>query len=209
MQALDIGCGTGFYTKFIAQFAGSVLGVDPSAKYLKIAETDSPDNCTFNNLNIGTDGCLDFLPDSSFDFIFMSDAMLFYFVPPNKAIPPNLDILLTDIKRLLKKDGVFVNMEPHYIFWLAPWLGEPNRPFTILSEYLKKQFKVVPSMSEYIQKLNNKGFSVSWMDELVPTESFRDIDPRAYNFATEFPLWQIFEFTHTNPWRFKEYYEKS
>ena len=30
--------------------------------------------------------------------------------------------------------GVLISLEPHYIFWLAPWLGEEQWPFTVLTE---------------------------------------------------------------------------
>tara|TARA_Y100000589_G_scaffold38509_1_gene32252 strand:+ start:6571 stop:7665 length:1095 start_codon:yes stop_codon:yes gene_type:complete len=204
MRVLDVGCGTGFYSKMMSQHVSHILGVDPTQRFLDIAEKSCPHNVDFKNISIGTEGCFDSLPDSSFDCIFMSDALLFYFVPPDKTKIPKLDILLRDIKRLLKKDGLFINMEPHYIFWLTPWLGELDRPFTVLTEYLRKQFKVVPSLSEYVQSITRNGFCVSWMDELTPNESFKEIDRRAYYFAREFPLWQIFEFTHTNPWRTKK-----
>lgn len=204
MQVLDIGCGTGFYSKIMSQYASYIMGVDPTKRFLDIAEINCPKNVEFKSFPIGTEGCFDSLQDSSFDCIFMSDALLFYFVPPDQTNAPDLDILMREIKRLLKKDGLFINMEPHYIFWLTPWLGEPERPFTILTEYLKKQFKVVPPLSEYIQKITRNGFCISWMDELTPAESFKEIDRRAYYFAQEFPLWQIFEFVHTNSWRPRE-----
>ena len=84
-------------------------------------------------------------------------------------------------------------MEPHYIFWLSPWLGNPDRPFTILTEYNNKKFGVTPNISKLIQEYSKGGFAVYWMDELVPDKSFEKIDYRAYNFAKEFPLWHIFE----------------
>ena len=98
-----------------------------------------------------------------------------------------------DVHRILKPGGRFINMEPHFIFRLLPWLGEVERPFSILTEYGNRSFGVVPSISELIQADGRGGFAVIWMDEVVPEDAFKTSDPRAYHFAKEFPIWQIFE----------------
>ena len=123
----------------------------------------------------------------------MSDALLFYFVPVMKNQKADLQILFDDIRRILKPNGKFISMEPHYLFWLLPWLGEKQRPFTILTEYSKKVFGVIPTMSQLIQAFAKGGFVVTWMEEILPDPSFELVDSRAYNFANQFPLWQIFE----------------
>ena len=68
----------------------------------------------------------------------MSDALLFYFVPPNPKQKYEIQNLLTSIKRVLKKNGRLFSLEPHGIFFLKSWLGEINNPFTIITEYNKK-----------------------------------------------------------------------
>ena len=42
------------------------------------------------------------------------------------------------------------------------------------------------------------GFAITWMEELLPEPSIEKIDSRAYNFAKEFPLWQLFELKPIN-----------
>ncbi len=94
---------------------------------------------------------------------------------------------------MLKSGGTFISVEPHYLFWLAPWLGDIDRPYTVLTEYTNKNFYVTATFSRLIQAFVEGGFSVTWMEEMRPDESFKAKDPRAYHFGCQFPLWQLFE----------------
>ena len=189
---LDIGCGPGFYSNMIGKTGAKVLGLDPNEKYIEIARKNSKPNTTFDVKRVGEKGGLDSINDSSADYIFMSDALLFYFVPFSNE-KPNIEILFSDMKRILKPNGMLISLEPHYIFWLLPWLGEIKNPYTVLTEYSKKFFGVTPTISKLIQTYRKGGFSVHWMEELFPDKSFEKIDPRAYYFALKFPLWHLFE----------------
>jgi SAM-dependent methyltransferase len=190
---VDIGCGVGYYSNMMAKNGAKVIGVDPNPEYLKIAEKNAMPNTEFMMMDIGNSEELKKIPNESADIIFMSDALLFYFVSPDTKKKPNLEKLFSDIRRILKPNGTFVSVEPHYIFWLSPWLGEEEHPYTILTEYNNKKFGVTATISKLIQSFSKGGFSITWMEELTPDNSFKNIDSRAYNFAMEFPLWQLFE----------------
>ncbi len=196
-EVLDVGCGTGIYAKMMAKAGAHVLGIDPSEEYIKIARDQALGNTRFEIMNIGTRGALDGIPDSSADFIFMSDALLFYFVPVFPERKDDIQILFADIRRILKPKGTFVSLEPHPVFWLAPWLGNIDRPFTIVNEYMKKNFGVVPTTQKLIQAFAQGGFAVTYMDELLPDPGFKSVDPRAYYYANEFPEWHLFELKKT------------
>ena len=190
---MDVGCGIGFYSNMMAQAGANVLGVDPNEKYIDIARNKAAAGAQFEVLNVGVEGSLDSIPSASADFVFMSDALLFYFVPEKPTQTADAQVLLADIRRILKPDGLFISVEPHYIFWLLPWWGEVERPFTILTEYRNKTFGVTATISELIQTFAKGRFAVVWMDELTPKDDFKSTDSRAYHFAREFPMWQIFE----------------
>lgn len=192
-SVVDVGCGVGYYSNMLARGGAAVLGVDPNAAFLDIAKREAAENARFELMAPGTPGGLAAIPDASADFVFMSDALLFYFVaatPSQKADPA---ILLADVRRILKPGGTFISMEPHYLYWLAPWFGEVDHPFTIQTEYLDKRFGVTPPFSALIQTFCSQGFAVTWMEELRPDPSFQKSDARAYHFGREFPLWQVFE----------------
>jgi SAM-dependent methyltransferase len=187
MDVLDIGCGTGVYSGMMAQQGANVVGLDPSEEYLKVAHMANP--CI--DLRTMTSGTLD-IPDASMDLVFISDALLFYFVPfcPSKN---DISAMLGEIKRVLKPKGSFVSLEPHGAFYLMPWLGDADRPFTVLTEYMNKSFGIVPPLSWLIKQFTKAGLAITDMRELVPAEYFKEIDPRGYHFAKEFPLWHLFE----------------
>jgi SAM-dependent methyltransferase len=190
---VDIGCGIGYYSNMIAKTGAKVIGIDPNAKYIEIAKENSRPETKFIVGDIGKSDDLKKIPGGTADFVFMSDALLFYFVSPNIKTKPDIKKLFSDIRRILKHDGIFISVEPHYIFWLLPWLGTKKNPFTILSEYNKKRNGVTATISQLIQSYSKGGFTVNWMEELIPDKSFIKIDSRAYHFAKEFPLWQLFE----------------
>jgi SAM-dependent methyltransferase len=194
-DVVDIGCGTGFYSNLIAGAGARVLGVDPSRHFVDIARQHAAPGARYEVLPAGSPGGLDSIPTASADFVFMSDALLFYFVPATPTQVADLDVLLRDIRRILRPQGSFISVEPHPTYWLAPWLGDVRRPFTVLTEHLTRAFSVTPTIAQFIQSVTQRGFAVTWMDELRPDPAFAEIDERAFHFARQFPLWQLFEMT--------------
>jgi SAM-dependent methyltransferase len=193
MEVVDLGCGTGIYANLIARHGANVLGVDPSEDYLAVARANAIPGTRFVAMAIGEKSGLDAIPTASVDMVFMSDALLFYFVPFYPGQSADIQVLLSDIRRILKPSGVFVSLEPHAAFYLTPWLGAVDRPFTIVTEYLHKWFGIVPPLSWLIGAFTQARFAVTGMREIGPAEDFAGVDPRGYHFAREFPLWQLLE----------------
>jgi len=193
INVVDIGCGPGYFSNLIAKTGATVLGVDPSEPYIDIAQNNRVENATFVVASVGEEGGLNVVPDNSADAVFISDALLFYFVPPDPTIKADINILFNDIRRILKPGGTLISVEPHYLFWLMPWLGDEEHPFTALTEYRNRTFHVTPPFSELIQAYANGGFAVTWMEEMYPSEDFKASNSRAFHFANEFPIGQLFE----------------
>lgn len=195
MRVLDLGCGPGYFSNMIAQCGAYVVGVDPSEMYLEIAKENAGVNTRFERAEVGQEGALSFLADEEFDIIFMSDALLFYFVPESPMQKADPHWLFSDIRRLLKNDGQFISVEPHYLFWLAPWLGSEDRPFTVLAEYNDKPgMRVTPTLSNFMGGLCENGFCIAGMKEMYPADWLATTDKRAHTFGRRFPLWQLYEF---------------
>jgi len=193
LSVIDLGCGTGTYANLAARFGAEVLGIDPSDQYLGVARANAAPGTRFARMDIGTAGALDAVAGQSADVVFMCDALLFYFVPVKPGPQPDIQVLLSDIRRILKPGGTFISVEPHSTFYLTPWLGELDRPFTIVSEYLNKSYGVTPPFSSLIGALTKAGFVVEALHELRPAAGFEGVDPRGYQFSQEFPLWQVME----------------
>jgi SAM-dependent methyltransferase len=197
MKVLDLGCGTGIYANLLAKFGAEVRGVDPSDEYLDVARSFALPNTTFERADIGQPGGLAEIPSGWADVVFMSDALLFYYVPFYPGQHAEIQTLLADVKRILTPRGKFLSLEPHGVFYLSPWLGDKDRPFTLLTEYLHKSYGVVPPFSWLIRETAKAGFVVRDLLEIGPAEYFQKVDPRGYHFASEFPLWQLLELM---PW---------
>ncbi len=209
-KVIDLGCGVGYYTKLMGKNGAKVLGVDPNEDYINIARRNSKENVTFKHSKIGGKGDLDWIPSQSVDFVFMSDALSFYFVPPTYITSdakqrPDINILFYDIKRILKPGGRFISIEPNGLFLFRPWFGEVQRPFTIITEYNHPWYNVVQNYSQAIKAFVEGGFIIKDMKDLPVDAEFSKIDIRGTNFAKEFPLWCYFELEPLNNQEFNEH----
>lgn len=190
---VDVGCGIGFYSRLMASCGAEVVAVDPNAGYIDNASKQELPNLRFLCAPIGAPGGLDALASQSADYVFMSDALLFYFIPEFPGQAADLGILMRDIHRILKPGGAFISLEPHPSFFLTPWLGDAERPYTVLTEYRNRRFSIVPSLAELAKGVMAHGFSLSFVDELY-SGGCAGLDSRAHGFASEFPIWQLLEF---------------
>jgi SAM-dependent methyltransferase len=196
-SAIDVGCGTGIYSNLMAKYGANVLGIDPNKDYISIATANAAPNTRFEIMNIGELGALNSIPNHFADIIYMSDALLFYFVPYYPGQKADIQILFADFLRILKPDGIFICLEPHCLFFLTPWLGSEDHPFTVVNEYRQKLFGIVPNFSQLIQAFTRGGFAITHMEEPTPDPEFEKKDKRAYHFARQFPLWHLFELKKT------------
>jgi SAM-dependent methyltransferase len=189
---LDVGCGVGYYSKLMAKTNANVIGIDPNEQFIEIAKRNNT-NVEFKVSEIGNSDSLDWIKENSIDFVFMSDALLFYFVPPNPKQKYEIQNLLSSIKRILKKNGRLFSLEPHGLFFLRPWLGEIKNPFTIITEYDKKKFDITPNLGQMIKAFLDGGFIIKDFKEIYGNNKIEIGDKRAESFASRFPLWWFYE----------------
>lgn len=194
MKIIDIGCGTGFYANWMSELGAEIIGIDTTKQYVKIAQETTSKKIKYYVKPIGKTECMDFVDSNYIDAVFISDALLFYFVPLVSGDKPDINLLLSEIHRVLKPLGCFWVIEPHYIFWLSPWLGEDNHPFTILTEYRNRRFLVTPTLSEFINTITTNHFALTSFQEIYTTPDTEIEDKKGVSFASEFPLWHFFEF---------------
>ncbi|KKS19362.1 MAG: Methyltransferase domain family [Candidatus Roizmanbacteria bacterium GW2011_GWC2_41_7] len=101
-KVLDYGCGNGVHTKFLAEHAREVVGIDLSQGALAIARRNAEKEKVENKAKFLAMDCekLEF-PDNSFDVVF--DGGTFSSLDFGKAIQ--------EITRVLRPDGVLVGIE--------------------------------------------------------------------------------------------------
>lgn len=192
MKVLDFGCGTGTYAVEMAKRGASVIGLDPSPAYLEIAAEQAKDfDCHFKLFDPEHPESIPEVTSENFDAVFISDALLFYFIPISTRTNPEPDILIKSINNILKPNGMFISMEPHSAFYLAPWLGDENHPWTIISEYRHRRYSTVPQPSSTMKKILNNGFVLTGFEDIYRDRAHESGDIRADIFADEFPLWTL------------------
>jgi len=192
---LDFGCGTGMASReFIGLGANNVYGVDPDLNRLKEATELSPDRFTPIHIDIRGAVYLNDIVDinETFDLVWISDVFHFYFYPMDGGSPKVTGAeLLEVISPKLRSGGKCVIMLPHGVFWLSPWLGSSHQPFTVITEYSRKLYSVVPTLSEITQSIAKAGLVMTNIFELYPEGHEKESTPTS--FASEFPLWWVFE----------------
>lgn len=191
---LDFGCGPGLAAKEFCRRGARVIGIDPDPALLARAASAVEGPFTTIRLPLDESDPLSCLPDEPLDLIWLGDVWMFYFYPPDGG--PSSMAPSAVLKRLtagLKPGGLCVIMQPHGVFWLSPWIGAADRPYTVLTEYANRLYSVVPSLEEISEALEDAGLVIRRIYEPKPVPPSAGADPRSYHFAREFPVWWVFE----------------
>lgn len=187
---LDFGCGIGYYTDFLAKRgATSVIGIDPSEKYISIAQKEfsSSSSVQYRVLGAKTKTDLNALPPGPFDGIFLSDVLLYYFEPYQPLEISASDLLQALAHRLSEKGRICI-LDPHPCFHLQPWVGS-ERPSLLCTEYRTRFFRVTPSIQEMAAAITSAGLTIVSIQELYAMGEKGDADSRTWDVVSEFPLW--------------------
>lgn len=193
-RVLDFGCGPGLFSRLFASRGATVVAADVNDQHLAttraLAEQDGlADRIATASVGQPLEEWLTGL-DGSFDLVFLSDVLMFYFHPYAPSPLPSAAELLSLLADMLADDGTIAVLEPYGDFWQRPWLGPPDRPFTILTEHAAARERVTPTLAELAHAAERAGLVISRVRELGA-----EMQPgeRASNFAAEFPLWWFFE----------------
>lgn len=194
-RVLDFACGNGYYSGWFEKNGAEVLGVDTSLDLIEIARKNHPRVRFEHASDFDSVSVLRSFPESYFDCIYLSDAMLFFFINPENPKQQDfreLNALLSEFRRILKPEGHFYLMEPNATFWLSGWYGASDLPWTVVTEYLEPTYQVAPTVERLTEHFSNAGF---WVKQLIHprvNQLASQYDLRAYNFAKQFPLWDFY-----------------
>lgn len=157
IKILDLGCGPGSNSWYLAKEGFTVIGIDGS----KTAISRARKRLMSENLN-GTFKIMDFIklefPDNYFDFVIDICSIQHNRLP--KAV-----IIVDEIKRVLKPDGKFFSILVAKGTYLKPYYGKGHVHFYILTE-IKKLFKKFDSLTiERIERTmnNRKVRAIHWI----------------------------------------------
>lgn len=187
-KVLDFGSGIGYYSRFFHDLGGEVIGVDPSEKYIQIAQNEFAKNAEIKFQKASFEQRSDFdIFNEKYDVIFLSDVFLYYFEPYKKMeLTPSA--LLEELSKILKPDGKIFILDPHGVFHLQSWLNKNNQPFMMAVEYANRKYRVTPNLEEVSFAVESAGLTISKIREVKYKGDDKD-----KIFYAEFPFWWFFE----------------
>lgn len=191
-NVLDVGCGTGYLTGLISNYARNVLGIDSSKTSINVAikHNDNIANIDFMNEDINIFSKSN---EQSFDFV-ISHLVL--------HVIEDIDISLRNISANLKKGGRFLFSIPHPCFWaLSREVGTWN--FNKINNYKYN----MPSVQQNLIKIDGKEFVTPYFHRPVDFY-FSTLDKN--RFAVEriiepFPDEKLLKENHKKLWRFPRF----
>ncbi len=141
MKVLEIGCGTGQLTFLLADKVDKLIATDFSENMISICKKNN--EC--KNVKFKVEDAHDLtFSDDKFDAVVIANVM---------HIVPNSDKVLSEIKRVLKKDGIL----------FAPIFTTDTSKFNFRIWFLEKiGFKVYKKFSDkqYIKYMGNNGIKI-------------------------------------------------
>ena len=197
-KVLDFACGNGYFSNLFTTYGAEVVGIDTSALLIDMAKKNYADKIEWVNPKDPA-ACHNYLksaPAASFDVIYISDALLFFFfdLQATEQQDSSLPQLLNAFHRLLKVGGALYIMEPNAVFWLSPRLGMATRPLAITSEYRQQMYQVSPTADKVIQAVNAQGFTLKNFMHPEICAAAAGINEAAHAYAKNYPLWDFYHF---------------
>jgi len=149
---LELGCGTGYFTKEIAKTNANIVAIDISPELLTVAKNNVA--CTNVSFRIENAYNMTF-EDNQFDFVLGSSVL--HHLDINKA--------LSEVYRVLKKDGIIAFTEPNM---MNPQIAlQKNIP------YIKRKSGDSPDETAFFR------WSLS---KLLELHGFKEIEIKPFDF---------------------------
>ena len=160
-KVLDLGCGTGYLSKVLADLVGpegQVVAIDPDTERLKVAK----DKYTASNLQY-LEGSSDNIPGGEYDIVFSNYVLQWI---------KYKGILFKDIAQSLKKGGKFAFVTPSY----------QNDDFLTPAEMCSPEYRNaiasslhMLNMDEYKPFFSSSNFEIIYSEEHVREWKFNGV----------------------------------
>jgi SAM-dependent methyltransferase len=183
-NVLDIGCASGFYTEYALKHGASVTAMDISQKMLdRLASKIKSEKLKIYRADISQP--MPFLKTDSYDCVICS--LVLHYIKDWEAP-------LAEIYRVMKKGGRLV-ISTHHPYDIYQYLKLPSyHDFKLVEDTwgakgphpFKVHFYVRP-LNEVLRPIIKSQFKIISIDEPLPTEKCKELDPRTYQRLMERP----------------------
>jgi SAM-dependent methyltransferase len=183
---LDIGCGTGDFTVLLAQYAGTVIAIEPSTSSMAIARKTGNSAKNVRYAESSLEGAIDLLGAES--------ATAAVAVMTLMAVP-DIKGFAAALRQLLPKQAHFIAVLTHPWFWPFYWDYHSATWFHYEREiFIEAPFMISNCRSEfitthihrplgtYINTFAEQGFRLDAMAEPMPVQNVQALYPKPWQF---------------------------
>ena len=197
-KVLDLGCGTGIYTKIMKRSGAKVYGLDISQSMLDIAKREVKGV----EFRIGSAYRLPYKPNT-FDLV-LSALVIEHLTDTGRAFK--------EVNRVLKKDGTFIfSLHNPVISATEAYKGRKSEPLRIFINYFDEGMRnqhwnyvrrgnprvTVSSLhityQTLIRTILSSGFSIEDYVDSRPIQAGKKADPKAYALTSNMPYFCVFK----------------
>ena len=191
-RVLDLGCGTGIYSKILKNRGAKVFGIDISPKMLEIAKS----NVKGVDFRVGTVYKLPY--KSNYFDIVVASLVAHYFTRLDKAFK--------EIRRVLKKNGVFIFSSDNPVISATRRMKGKPRRYRIFTDYFNEgkfytrwpTFKsTMPyrhvTYQTWIKTIVRNGFVIEDYIDAKPIKAGEKINKVSYKFTSKVPYFFVFK----------------
>jgi len=191
-KVLDLGCGTGIYTKILKKKGARVWGIDISPRMIDIAKKEVKGV----EFRIGSATKLPY-KSATFDIV-LASLVVHYF--------GNIDKAFREIRRVLKKDGVFIFSSDNPVTAATHKMRGRPRKYRIFGNYFKegKFYKRWPRLGirivyqhftfqTMIRTIVRNGFTIEDFVDTKTVKAAAKYDRSMYAFTSKVPWFSVWK----------------
>lgn len=164
---IDIGCGTGWLTAYVAPLIRNATGIDPSEVSIKIA------------LDRYKRKGVSYLVTTIEDFAKQGITFDVAISNMSASNTPDLDKYIESSRKVLKKNGTLIMTIPHPFFWSIYWQYSEDKNFNYEKTcIIESKFRIQDEstdymtthfhhpLQEYVDTIESQGFKIEYLEEL-------------------------------------------